>query len=340
MKKKRLIRDKQWEFQFFPYHQFYMRNEIFTGWAAVNELTAGESRFWNFQKAGRVMVSGEGMTWLTLIPDGLHRSISAFFLPDGRVSAWYIDVIEAVGTDADGVLYFIDKYLDVLLTPEGDILVDDRDELDAAYESGELSQTQYEEALCEGDRIIKEFAFSQEAGLLKKGNMDIRDTEKWCKSILDLIREQISQDHFTIFLVPWELRPQGASIHKLRSNLTKMPKAFFNIDGVLDIYQENRYLCELLPEAIERLKFLVKRTKADIVVISDWRYGERRYRERASAQGFMRNVDNWDNLNKTFENAGIPITDITAWDERLSTRTEEVRDYLQRHPEKKEICYT
>lgn len=154
MNKKRLIRDQKWFFQYFPYHQIYMDNEWIKGWVAINYLTDGEKIFWEFEKAGSVPVCGKDMIWLTMIPDNTSRSISAFFLPDRRVSAWYIDIIEETGVDKDGVVFFVDKYLDVLLTPEGDVRIDDRDELDAAYDSGEISIYQYEAAINEAERIV------------------------------------------------------------------------------------------------------------------------------------------------------------------------------------------
>lgn len=55
-----------------------------------------------------------------------------------RVSVWYVDVIDEIKIDEDGVVAFMDKYLDVMFTPSGDVIVDDRDELDAAFHSGEL----------------------------------------------------------------------------------------------------------------------------------------------------------------------------------------------------------
>lgn len=51
--------------------------------------------------------------------DGQSRCIGTYILPNRRVSTWYIDVIEEIGTDDDGVLFYIDKYLDVMLTPQG-----------------------------------------------------------------------------------------------------------------------------------------------------------------------------------------------------------------------------
>lgn len=293
MNKKRLIRDKKWFFQYFPYHQIYMDNEVLKGWVAIHYLTDGETIFWEFEKAGSVPVCGKDMIWLTIIPDHASRSISAFFLPDYRVSAWYIDVIEGTGVDEDGVVYFIDKYLDVLLTPEGDVCISDRDELDAAYASGELDICQYESAIREGECIVKELG------------EDIGATEKMCRQILEKAEEMIANDHFTIFL---------------------------DIDGVLDVYNPTAPIQELLPKAIRDLKGLIARTKADVVIISDWRYGSDVYREKAIACGYDKKVHNWDNLLRVFEEEEIEISGITVWDESIPNRTGEIKRYLDEHP--------
>ncbi len=188
MNKMRLTRDKKWFFQYFPYHQMHMDNELFKGWVALNYLTDGETRFWEYEKSGKIPVCGKGMTWLTLIPDDRKRCIGTYITPDRRVSVWYVDVIEETGIDEDGIVYYIDKYLDVILTPQGDVIVQDRDELDAAYASGELSDLQYEEALKEGELVIKELA------------ADINKTEEFCLEVLAKAEEMIANDKFTIFL--------------------------------------------------------------------------------------------------------------------------------------------
>ena len=289
MNKMRLTRERKWYFQYFPYHQMHMDNELFKGWVSINYLTDGEERFWEYEKSGKVPVCGKGMIWLTLIPDDRKRCIGAYIKPDRRVSVWYVDVIEETGMDEDGIVYYIDKYLDVILTPQGDVIVQDRDELDAAYESGELSDFQYKEALKEGDLIVEELA------------ADIEKTEQYCLEVLKYAEEMIAEDCFTIFL---------------------------DVDGVLDVYHSNIVKQELLPQAVADLKSLIERTRAEVVVISDWRYGAEPYRKKAE-----RNIVNWDNLVATFEKEGISIKDITPWEDRFPNRTAEIKHYLKEHPE-------
>lgn len=294
MNKMRLTRDRKWFFQYFPYHQLHMDNELFKGWVSLNYLTDGETRYWEYEKSGKIPVSAKGMTWLTLIPDDRKRCIGAYIKPDRRVSVWYVDVIEETGMDEDGIVYYIDKYLDVILTPQGDVIVQDRDELDAAYHCGELSNLQYEAALKEGELIISEMA------------ADIGKTEEFCLAVLARAEEMLAGDKFTIFL---------------------------DIDGVLDVYNSSIVKQELLPQAVADLKGLIERTQAEVVVISDWRYGAEIHREKAENFGLERNIINWDNLVEVFAKEGISIKDVTPWEERFPNRTAEIKRYLELHPE-------
>jgi len=103
------------------------------------------------------------------------------YLPDDSISIWYVDVIENIEYDEDGVAVFIDKYLDVIFTPQGDLKIDDRDELDEAYQNGDISKDQYDAALRECDLIIKELC------------SDVSKTESMCSKILNYVKGRIDQ---------------------------------------------------------------------------------------------------------------------------------------------------
>ncbi|MCH5271699.1 MAG: hypothetical protein J1E83_13335 [Lachnospiraceae bacterium] len=192
MTKKRLDRDSKWGFQGFPYYHMRMDTDDFHGLVSIVELVDGEYFFWEMPQAGKTPVCGKGMLWLQLIPDNQHRAITAKFLPKSRtiqgitysksVSVWYVDVIDSWGYDEDQVAYFMDKYLDVKFDIEGDVLIDDRDELDAAYKSGELTKEQYETAIAEGDAIVSELC------------SDIEKTQRWCENILELAMKRIENN--------------------------------------------------------------------------------------------------------------------------------------------------
>lgn len=197
MKHKRLNRDG-WGFQYYPYYQMRIDHELFHGLACLIRNTGGEENYWETPKAGKIRVTGTGMTWLELIPDGMHRVITVKYFPDGthgeerknypkcaderyQPSIWYVDVMEELEYDEYGIAVYVDKYLDVIFTPEGDVKVDDREELDAAFASGELTREQYDAALAEGEAIVREYCG------------DIPKTDAWCAKVRALVEERIAQ---------------------------------------------------------------------------------------------------------------------------------------------------
>ena len=187
MKRKRLDRDI-WNFGNSRYYQMRVDMDAFHGVVGLLQLESGnihldngEYQYWERPKAGKVAICGKGMTWLQLIPDGKKRVITVKYLPNNKVSLWYVDIIEGIEFDKDGVAVFIDKYLDVTFTPQGDARIDDRDELDEAFESGELSREQYDEALKEGEDIMKELC------------SDIAKTEDLCDKLLIYVNGKIAK---------------------------------------------------------------------------------------------------------------------------------------------------
>ena len=176
MKRKRLDRDIGWGFQYFPYYQTRLDCEDFHGFASLIDLTSGEYIYWGSEMA----VAGEGMKWLQIIPDGKSRLITAFFLRDGRLSGCYIDVIERIEYDPDGVAAYVDKYLDVEFTPQGDVTLLDRDELDEALSTGDITAEQHSSAIAEGESILLEMC------------ADISGAEEYLTGIYRALLEKIN----------------------------------------------------------------------------------------------------------------------------------------------------
>ena len=196
MKHKRLNRDR-WGFQYYPYYQMRIDHAVFHGTVCLIRLTDGEENYWETPKAGKIRVTGSGMTWLELIPDDTHRVITVKYFPDGthgaerkqyptpadpryQPSIWYVDIIEGIEYDEYGIAMFIDKYLDIIFTPEGDVKIDDRDELDKAFSSGELTKAQYKAALIECNQIIHDYC------------ENIQKTDEWCAQVRRLAEERIA----------------------------------------------------------------------------------------------------------------------------------------------------
>lgn len=185
MKRKRLDRDG-WGFQGFPYYQMRVDLPAFQGLASVIRILSGEECCWEMPRAGRVPVCGAGMTWLQLVPDGANRVITVKYRRSrwpgrtvGSVSVWYVDVIDRIEYDPDGVAAFGDLYLDVIFSPQGDVHIDDREELDAAFAAGEITEAQYTGAIAEGESVVREMC------------ADVQATERWCGTILNHVLSRL-----------------------------------------------------------------------------------------------------------------------------------------------------
>ncbi|MBQ3865141.1 MAG: DUF402 domain-containing protein [Clostridia bacterium] len=175
MKIKRLNRERTWGFQYYPYYQMRVDTDSFHGLACLIRLTDGEKLYWEQPNAGKIQVAGGGMTWLELLPDDQNLLINCMYLPDdsrvpernnypayamGRYppSVWYVDFTDGYAFDEDGIAVYRDAYLDLIITPEGDIQTDDLDELDEAYAVGDLTQEQYENTLSACTAFLSEYS--------------------------------------------------------------------------------------------------------------------------------------------------------------------------------------
>ncbi len=72
---------------------------------------------------------------------------------DEKVLLWYIDMIASQGIDVDGVPYFDDLYLDLVVYPDGTIIVDDMDELEEALSKKDITQEQFDLAIETSHRL-------------------------------------------------------------------------------------------------------------------------------------------------------------------------------------------
>ena len=125
----------------------------FTGRAGLLLIHAvTKPQYWHV--AGKSLVIADaGMAWLSLLPEEGHYCIVAMLDRRGRLVLWYIDMIDGQGTDADGVPWFDDLYLDLVVKPDGFIHEDDRDELDEALRAGDITPAQHRMAIDTADML-------------------------------------------------------------------------------------------------------------------------------------------------------------------------------------------
>jgi predicted RNA-binding protein associated with RNAse of E/G family len=78
----------------------------------------------------------------------------AAFDAQGELVQWYIDIVGGMGIDERGIPWYYDLYLDIVISPEGETLLLDVDELDEALQRKEVNQDEYNFAWREADTLL------------------------------------------------------------------------------------------------------------------------------------------------------------------------------------------
>lgn len=116
----------------------------YIGVLSIQKVTAPQ--IW--ECSGRnITVCRDGTKWLSILPKDDFYCITAMMDENNAILLWYIDMIAGQGVDVDGVRYFDDLYLDLVVYPDGSVQVDDRDELEDALARQDITPEQFHLAL-------------------------------------------------------------------------------------------------------------------------------------------------------------------------------------------------
>ncbi len=149
--------------------------EFIKGYVGLMEIKeVSEKQIWKFNGV-EITVCDKGMKWLSILSQDDFYCITAMMNEKNDILVWYIDMIAEQGIDLDGVPYFKDLYLDLIVYPDGRIIVDDMDELEEALIKKDITQEQFELAINTSDELRN--------GLLKNINAFTEYTLK-CYGIL------------------------------------------------------------------------------------------------------------------------------------------------------------
>ena len=156
-------------------HGKRVETEWLTGYVGLIEVhEVSVPQIWKFNGED-IVVCDNGVKWLSILPKDDYYCITAMMNEQEEILLWYIDMIASQGIDEDDVPYFDDLYLDLVVYPDGTIVVDDMDELEEALAKKDITQEQFELALATSKRL--------QEGLLSNIDLFIEYTKK-CIRIL------------------------------------------------------------------------------------------------------------------------------------------------------------
>ena len=112
----------------------------------------GDIYFYNFLEVQDKILIPNGKTivdnnykWLEFYDYSSRVKLTAIYDENNEIVEWYFDIAREIGKE-NGIPYEDDMYLDVVVTPEGSVILLDEDEFEEAYERKEMTKEEYEEA--------------------------------------------------------------------------------------------------------------------------------------------------------------------------------------------------
>jgi uncharacterized protein len=133
----------------------HIESAEFTGYATRLVLSRLSEPFYRNVLGHWLCLADSGYCWLQHFPEGAHHTVTTMVDTSGNVVQWYIDICATHGIDDDGVPWFDDLYLDIVLLPSGRSALLDQDELETAHIGKTVTQAQYDLAWGEARTLLR-----------------------------------------------------------------------------------------------------------------------------------------------------------------------------------------
>lgn len=133
----------------------YFDEEDFKGYVTILKL----EKVFNplVKKVGEeeICIADNGYIWLQHYPQKLNYCITTMYNNDLEIVQWYFDIVKDIGVSEEGIPFFDDLYLDIVLLPNSKIFVLDENELENALINNIITKEEYIIANSELKHIIR-----------------------------------------------------------------------------------------------------------------------------------------------------------------------------------------
>lgn len=100
-------------------------------------------------------MANDNYKWLEFYDYNKKYRLTAMYNENNEIIEWYFDIARKIGKEK-GMPYEDDLYLDVVVTPKGDIKLLDEDELKDAFDRFEVNKSDYEMAYNEAKQLMNQ----------------------------------------------------------------------------------------------------------------------------------------------------------------------------------------
>ena len=127
------------------YTQQVIENDVFQGYVTLLKFDEVLQPLWAKFTDEPICLVENGSYMLQHYPFNEGYALTTFISPTKEITQWYFDIIDHVGVE-EGIPYFDDLYLDLIVVPSGQLIEKDVDEVEQALLDGDISQKQYDKA--------------------------------------------------------------------------------------------------------------------------------------------------------------------------------------------------
>jgi Uncharacterized conserved protein len=105
-----------------------------------------------------ICVIDNGYKMMQYVPLNENYTLTAFCDKNNKLVQWYFDITYRNGIGDDGIPFYDDLYLDIVILPPSDIHLLDKDELDEARDTKEINDEQYNLACNVANRLMNDIS--------------------------------------------------------------------------------------------------------------------------------------------------------------------------------------
>ena len=148
---------------------------FFRGYACFLKLQNIEKPLIVYNGEENICIKDNDYEWIEVYPTNGNFAITIMYDNKGNLIEWYFDIAREIGKD-NGIPYEDDLYLDVVLTPSGEVILLDEDELKEAFNKREMTREEFENAYKEAEQLMNK---------LKNNKDKLKEyTDKYLKQML------------------------------------------------------------------------------------------------------------------------------------------------------------
>jgi predicted RNA-binding protein associated with RNAse of E/G family len=155
VKRKRADRPEWRRITHKDFHVEYRESGPFEGYMTFLKILEVEHPLWMKNNNVDLCLADAGYVWVQHFPVNGRHTQTAMFDADGAAIQWYIDICKQYGINRNGIPWFDDLYLDIVVNPEGEFQLLDVDELEEARVKRVITMGEYELAWKEARRLLK-----------------------------------------------------------------------------------------------------------------------------------------------------------------------------------------